>query len=269
MGFLTKKVNTLSFDEQREEEQRAEKLHQWFLHPQGIHLANAFALELMGINSLLRGEILLQLGHCGENPWLSDLKYSTQCIVSPCLYTAENTLRASFLELPFEKKSVDAVLMPLSLECFDHKKNPLDEVDRVLKPFGFVIFFGIQPLSIWGLWKRLGKLDRLGFYRAEFFSSFFLKRLLMQRGYLNCYRSYFYYIPPVKHPNWLKRLEILNHLNKLMSPYPAGFFCFIMQKHVLPVSLQVGEERTLTSYSSRDWQPACPSLGQNSRLYCL
>lgn len=205
-------------------------LDEWFLSEQGNAIANAFFDKLALFNEFLHGDSLLQLGRCGDNSFFSSLRFKHKWIVSP--YNEEGASFVSLLnQLPIDRDSVDCVIAPLTLEAFPGEKNPLDEIDRVLKPLGYVVFFGVNPMSIWGWWLRAARNTCYGQEHGRPKSVFSLKRLMLYRGYMQCYLSSFYFIPPVKNKNLIRKLEILNEVGKMISPMPAGFYCFVVQKH--------------------------------------
>lgn len=137
----------MTFDDQMHKYQA---LDRWFETPQGLCVAKAFASELATVGDFFSGKQLLQLGHCGDNLWLPALNFRHKWFVTPGDGGGPKTLVASLNALPIERGSIDCVVAPLTLEAFGPDKNPLDEIDRILKPMGYVIFFGINPLSFWG-----------------------------------------------------------------------------------------------------------------------
>lgn len=206
-------------------------LDNWFLTPQGIRVAHAFASELMQISEPFRGENLLQLGSCGDNLWLPQFKFRHQLVVTPCSISQKTSLMASLTMLPIERDSIDCVIAPLTLEAFPRDKNPIDEIDRVLKPMGYAIFFGINPCSFWGLALRWRYLSCFGAGAGVAVSSLAIKRRMLHRGYRQCALTSFYYIPPVNKLSLIRKSEFFNEMGKMIWPFPAGFYCFIVQKY--------------------------------------
>lgn len=51
-----------------------------------------------------------------------------------------STIITSYTQLPLDRNSIDCVIVPFAMEAFSHQKNPIDEIDRVLKPMGYAIF---------------------------------------------------------------------------------------------------------------------------------
>lgn len=216
----------MSFDAQKS---RFRALDNWFNSPQGIDLGGAIASELAHLNEFLHGETLLQLGHCGAESWLKDLHYTHKWRATPYIHSS-STLISSYTQIPIDRNSVDCVIAPLVMEAFSHHKNPIDEIDRILKPMGYAVFLGINPLSLWGIYIRLRRFSCYGPLKAKPMSVFYVKRAMLHRGYIQCHLSTFYYIPPVSTDRWLHKLEILNELGKMISPCPAGFYCLVVQK---------------------------------------
>ncbi|PJD93892.1 MAG: methyltransferase [Legionella sp.] len=205
-------------------------LQHWFQTPQGQGVAQAFTAELSISQSNLRGKYLLQLGDCGDNPWLNDLSYSCKWFLSPAL-GAGGSINASISAIPIERESIDCIVAPLTMEASAQGKNPIDEIDRILKSMGYVIFLGINPWSFWGASLRWGRLSCFAHASASLSSSLSLKHALLSRGYQQCWLSSFYYIPPINHKTWIHKLAFLNQMGKMVWPYPAGFYCLIMQKN--------------------------------------
>ncbi len=213
-----------------EQKNKYRALDDWFKTPQGRHVGEALARRLVAVRDLLSGTTLVQLGICGDNPWLVPLMFRRKWLLTPCLNSPEASLIASPNGLPFDRNSVDCVVAPLTMEAFGRDKNPLDEIDRVLKPMGYVIFWGVNPISVWGLALRVGYVPFFGDSRVTLTSSLILKQALLNRGYRQCMLETFYYIPPVKQSSWIDRLAFLNEMGKMISPCPAGFYCLIVQK---------------------------------------
>ncbi|MDP3704283.1 MAG: methyltransferase domain-containing protein [Legionellaceae bacterium] len=214
-----------------DEQAKYTALDAWFKTPQGRRVAEAFASELQGVDGALSGRRLLQLGACGDNIWLPTLRFRQKWLVSPSISAQTATIYSSVYALPIERNSVDCVLAPLTMEACSRHRNPIDEIDRILKPMGYVVFLGINPWSFWGLALRYGKVSCFDHASVTLRSSLTLKLALLNRGYRQCLLSSFYYIPPVEHETWIHKLEFLNEMGKMIWPYPASFYCFIAQKY--------------------------------------
>jgi len=218
----------LALDEQAT---KYRSLDDWFKTPQGMRASIAFATELGQISEHLHGEKLLQLGSCGDNVWLSFLRYRHKWVATPYFDSQTPTLVTSLNSLPIERDSIDCIIAPLTFEAFARDKNPIDEIDRVLKPMGYVVFFGINPLSFWGFSLRWGHLGCFGSASSTLTPSFSVKQAMLNRDFRQCSHSSFYYIPPFKNYALIQKMEFLNEVGKMVCPFPAGFYCFIVQKY--------------------------------------
>lgn len=241
-----------------EQKARFRNLDEWFTSDLGARILQAFSEELLPIKEILTGNNLIQFG-CYPEQSFHSLRYGHKWAVTP--YASANShFISSFNHLGIDRHSVDCVLAPLTLEAFANKSELLDEIDRILKPLGHVVFFGINPFSLWGLWLWAAHPSCFGevAFQPKPKSVISLKLAMMHRGYVQCHLSEFYYAPPVKTKKWLEKFEFFNTLGKMISPLPAGFYCFVVQKYqenspgrILPVN------KNYITNVSRPLQPTC------------
>lgn len=125
--------------------------------------------------------------------------------------------------LPFASNSTDLIVLPHVLEFSDEPHQILREVERVLIPEGQVIVVGFNPLSLWGL-KR--KLDRSGEFpwNGSYLSMNRLKdwmKLLgfeVDRGSLGCY------IPPIDQLKWLQNWRFVENASQRWWNFSGGVY---------------------------------------------
>lgn len=189
-------------------------------------------MELQKFGDVFKGDRLLQLGVCGDSPWLDPMAFRYKWRLSP-YETPKASLVTSLNYLPLDKNSVDCVIAPLMLEAFSFHKNPIDDIDRVLKSMGYVVFFGVNPWSFWGAAVKWGRASCFGSSRGALATSLSLKHAMTERGYQQCALSSFYYIPPVTNYYLVRGLEFLNVMGKMIWPFPPGFYCLVFQKKQL------------------------------------
>jgi len=100
---------------------------------------------------------LLQIGHWGaERLLLASARTQHSTVV------AENVVDGVSLcgqldALPFASDSIDAVLLPHTLELVDDPYSVLREAERVLRPEGTLLICGFNPWSGWGLRRALAR----------------------------------------------------------------------------------------------------------------
>ena len=102
-------------------------------------------------------------------------------------------VRAGPHQLPFASASVDLVILPHVLEFSPYPHQVLREAERILVPEGQVIITGFNPLSLWGLRKRLASPEAPSPWTGEYLSIRRLKDWLkllgfeIQGGNFGCY----------------------------------------------------------------------------------
>ncbi|RUR16427.1 methyltransferase domain-containing protein [Legionella sp. km535] len=206
-------------------------LNKWFQTPLGLSVVHEFANQLTPLNDCLTGETLLQLGNCGDNPWMDSLRFNSKWLASPFDLQKKFSLECSFSQIPLNRNSLDCVIVPLALEPFDNSYSLIDELDRVLKPMGLIVFFSINPWSLWGAAMKLGLLHCYDNRKIKMRTAFNLNRIFLQRGYRQCSLNNFGYMPPVNNQSILNKLTFVDEVGKMIWPFPSGFYCYIAQKY--------------------------------------
>lgn len=143
-------------------------LARWYKTPVGRQVANAenACLERLLADSF--GHYLVQFGAPGQ---FRDAAQSSRIHrrivlgeslddVQAYLSSASSGIRTLPFELPLASASVDAVVLPHTLDFCVEPHRVLREVERVLIPEGRVIIFCFNPLSTWGLMRWLPRSRR-------------------------------------------------------------------------------------------------------------
>ncbi|RUR12206.1 methyltransferase domain-containing protein [Legionella sp. km772] len=206
-------------------------LNKWFQNSLGLSVAEEFKKQLEPVLDYLKGDTLLQLGHYTHNLWLDDLQFNKKWLASPFYAKEDNLLVCSLNHIPLQRNSLDCVVAPLAIEPFDDSVNLIDEIDRILKPMGYVVFFSLNPWSLWGGAIKSGVVNCYSEKQIKMQTAFHLNRLFIQRGYRQCSLNNFYYIPPVNNSTLIKKLSFCNEIGKMLWPFPSGFYCYIAQKY--------------------------------------
>jgi SAM-dependent methyltransferase len=215
----------------QQQKKQYRSLTKWFQSPLGLFAAHEFDIYLESVKEYLRGETLVQLGNCGENIWLKKLRFGHKWIVSPFPLAHKIQIESELNHLPLKRNSIDCIIAPLTLEPFNNSSSLIDEIDRVLKPMGFVVLLCINPWSLWGGAMKCGLLHCYRDRNIKLHTPFHLNRMFLQRGYRQISLSNFCYIPPVNNASLIKKLTFLDEIGKMLWPIPSGFYCYIAQKH--------------------------------------
>ena len=148
---------------------------QWLESPLGARvLADETAISRLALDDVFGFE-LLQMGTWGrDRPLLSAARTQHTTVVAS-QREAGATLCAPLDCLPLGSDSIDAVLLPHTLELVEDPYAVLREVERVLCAEGCLLICGFNPWSGWGLRRLFGRSLR----RAPFPPA--TRRLLSER----------------------------------------------------------------------------------------
>lgn len=140
-------------------------------------------------------------------------------------------VRCDLNALPFAAQSLDLVVLPHVLEFHGDPHQLLREIERILIPEGQLIIVGFNPLSLWGLKKRLTR--RRDFpWNGDYLSVLRLKDWLkllsfeIDRGAFGCY------IPPCTQEHWLHRLHFMEAAGDRWWGFAGGVYLVRAVKRV-------------------------------------
>lgn len=139
-------------------------LDDWFEGPLGVRVLREEAvLATLALDTVFGFE-LLQVGSWGPaRHLLGGARTQHTTLVTPELKQGV-TLCAPLDTLPFKSDSIDAVLLPHTLELVEDPYAVLREAERVLTGEGCLMICGFNPFSGWGARRFFGRsLDRLPF----------------------------------------------------------------------------------------------------------
>jgi SAM-dependent methyltransferase len=123
----------------------------WLSSPLGRQLVAAEASLLRGLLDEVFGLELLQLGSWGASrDTLSSSRTRRQTVIAEQPGPAVDIV-ARLDALPVQTASVDAVLLPHTLEFDTDPQAIVREADRILHGEGQLIIMGFRPMSLWGL----------------------------------------------------------------------------------------------------------------------
>ncbi len=197
-----------------------EALNRWFETDMGKMVLEHEREVLQQVVEGLFGYYLLELG------WLCDMPSYTQASpirgfyrINPC-HDAESQLVAMPEAVPIATDSVDAVVLPHTLDFADDPRQVLREVERILIPEGLVVIVGFNPYSLWGLRRRLpGASQRLP-WRGHFISWGRVQDWLSLLGFDIEQTRNLLFRPPWKKAFLHRRFH---RLDRIAQRYLAGF----------------------------------------------
>lgn len=145
------------------------ELELWLRSPRGRQLIELERKELARVLPEVFGRHLLQVGSWGEG---QELLTHAETLHRAVLGTVGECGASALTEierLPIAEKSVDALVLPHTLEFTHSPYNLLREANRVLSDRGRMFLIGFNPWGIWGLRQRLGLRYRAFPHGARFY----------------------------------------------------------------------------------------------------
>lgn len=136
---------------------RSHKSKEWLATPLGEALLQREARVVEEALDGIFGEQCLQLGLWGEKRTFLRFTRTQRCALigemaeMADVGEAESCAIGEMHRLPVETDSLDAVLLPHTLDYSDRPHAILREVDRVLRLDGHVVILGFKPGGLWGL----------------------------------------------------------------------------------------------------------------------
>jgi len=182
----------------------AQSLSEWFATQQGGYVLererqyfDRTVADIFGYNALQLGLPEHDFLHANRMP----LRFSAG-------NQQGNAVRLICAELPFDCDSMDLVVMPHVLEFSENPHQTLREVARVLRPEGSLVISGLNPRSLWGLRRVLGR--REGYpWQGRFISLPRIKDWLALLDFEVAGGWFAAYVPPFQSVSWLERFAFM------------------------------------------------------------
>ena len=179
------------------------------------------------------GMHLLQIGAWGDSALLEGARTRRVTVFDPDPSTSP-TVCSQSAALSALTASIDAIMLPHTLEWADSPHMVLREVDRVLRPDGHLLILGFNPISLWGL-RRMLSLGRFPAHCQRFVPEPRLRDWLQLLSYDIQSRSSHSYGWP-----WQRAAARpggrFERWGERFWPVFAGGYLLVAQKRVLPLT---------------------------------
>ncbi|WP_293391899.1 methyltransferase domain-containing protein [Nevskia sp.] len=147
-------------------------LKTWLASPRGKRLLALEERELSRVLPNLFGRHCLQIGNWGDGQLLASADMLHRAVLGTLIDSLGDAQAVTQPDaLPIMERSVDAVLLPHTLEFSPSPHNLLREVNRILSDRGRLMILGFNPWSLWGLRRVLGMGTRAFPTGARFHSA--------------------------------------------------------------------------------------------------
>ncbi len=155
---------------------------------------------------------------------------------------------SNFEQLPIKTHTIDAVILPHTLEFESNPHQILREVERILVAEGKAIFLGFNPYSLWGWWHKYWELKKKLSQNVGKNSSITSHIPLPSCGHLISQKrlgdwlqllgfdiklvNEHFYRPPIGSAPLLKKLDFMEDAGQLLKFLPAGAYLMVATKRV-------------------------------------
>lgn len=215
-------------------------LGQWYQTPVGkqAEQSEVACVERMLENAF--GHFVVQIG-CGGGfcESLERTRIRTRVVLCErsCPCRERLAVHAQPSELPFDAASIDALIMPHTLDFSAHPQRVLREAERVLIPEGRLIVIGFNPFSTWGLIRGVGRQRRVPWSGNQLTSSRLIDWLNLL-GFQLELRQWLLFRPPWRSA-YTKRLDWIEESGARWWPMFGGAYVIRAVKRVsLPTHLR-------------------------------
>ena len=146
-----------------------------------------------------------------------------------------SAIESELHELPIASGSIDLVVLPHILECVDNPRQLLSEACRVIKPQGYIIIFGFNPHSLWGL-KQSWMRHEHAPWSGNFIKASAIRQWLGYADFELLQSKTFLFRPPVKHERTFQNLQFLEWVGRLLHSPIGGIYTLVAQAKVVPLT---------------------------------
>lgn len=185
-------------------------LRDWYQRPLGRLLAESEQSAMVTQLANLFGYHLMVVEPPWENCPLSDSRIPHHFIqsIAPQTYPAI-ALAAHTDDWPIMTDSVDAIILPHTLELSRDPHQVLREADRSLIPDGHLVILGFNPYGPWGLRRVFTRKGGQMPWESRFLGMNRVKDWLGLLGFDTLHSHYLFQRPPLQNARLLERLKLL------------------------------------------------------------
>lgn len=213
---------------------RASSLRRWYRCPLGRLLAD---VELRALAEQLPGLFGYHL-MVVDPPWdtcaLSDSRiphHIVQRIQQDC--GGETGVVGHTDSWPVMTDTLDAIILPHTLELTVDPHQVLREAERSLIPDGHLVIIGFNPWSLWGVRRLLSWHSREMPWNARFLGVNRIKDWLSLLGFDIVHCRYLFQRPPIQNSRMLGRLQFLEPSRGKGRMLLAGAYLLVARKRTV------------------------------------
>lgn len=175
------------------------------------------------------GYYIVQIGGpTSNNEILASSTIHNHIVVNPAISLNQNVLaiQCKLEELPFLPKSIDVMVLIHILEFVSNPTIIIKEIYDALIKGGYLIIFGFNPYSLWGITKLI-KNSKESIWQGKWITPSKLQHLLSTTNFnVGDYQTFYFRSPTCQ----TKKLSFAETLGKLFCPYFGASYMMVAQK---------------------------------------
>jgi SAM-dependent methyltransferase len=228
---------------------RVTALRNWYRRPLGRLLAETELKALSAQIPNLFGYHLMVIDPPWEECPLKDSRIPHHFIQSIAPVTQPETGLAGDLDdWPIMTDSIDAIVLPHTLELSRDPHQVLREADRSLIPDGHLVILGFNPYGPWGMCRVFTPWRRQMPWDSRFLGLNRIKDWLGLLGFDTLESHYLFHRPPVQNMRLLEKLRVLESSSGYgWKPLSAAYILVARKRTtiVTPLKAVSGRRRRL------------------------
>lgn len=209
----------------------------WLSQDLGISLLNAEKNFLSAASIRCSGKYVLLIGAPQQSELLESSVIPNKILLTSLFnkHTYSKCIESEYFDLPIAPSSIDLVILPHLLEFIDNPHRLLIEACRIVKPDGFIIILGFNPISLWGLKKWLVKSKNMP-WCGNFLTPKVIKHWLKLADFEFIKQNMLLFSPPMLHSRGYEKLKWLDWIGtKLHAPF-GGVYVLTAQAKTIPLT---------------------------------
>ena len=218
---------------------RHQQLSSWLKNsPLGHALLEAEKAALDIIWNYVSGDYLVMLGSPVQSCLIEKSQFLNKVMVTPdkLMHSKEyQMVCAEYETFPILSNSVDAVLLPHTLEFSADSYQVLRSVASALKADGFLMVIGFNPWSLWGL-RGLFSLGKKAPWSGSFRRAFRIKEGLKLLSFELVEQKHAAYHIPFCHSKKKCRYPMIEKFCQRCLPIFGGVYIIVAQKKTYTVT---------------------------------
>ncbi len=214
------------------------ELKKFYQSPCGVTTQRMMALSILDLWPSLSGEILLGIGF--STPVLeifnkeSERSLALMSVGQGVIQWPSNgkslTTISEESAAPFSDNSIDRILLIHALELSNDRNQMMEEVWRILKPSGRVLFVVPNRRALWS------RAESTPFGQGFPFTSFQLNQLLLHHRFISLRQTATLYFPPIQSSLVVKTVALWQWIGKHFARPFGGVLIVEAQKDMFALS---------------------------------